>query len=102
MEGQPQAFCRAEIVIPHTLPAGRPHITSIVVQANSLGELNAKMARGENAAFEKGRGTHINYGARFVLNPETGEYEAVDAVSAAVRGAIIGVGRFIRGLTYGA
>lgn len=99
MEDLPKTFCKGEIVTPHSLPAGKPEITPIVIKADSLEELNAKMAKSEIAAFEKGsNGTHINYGARFVLNPETGEYEAIDAVSAAVRQAIIGIGRAMRGL----
>jgi hypothetical protein len=92
---QPEAFVEAEIVCPRTL--GRPIIKPTVVTATSLEELDAKMTRGQDLAL--GRGVHVNFGARYVRDPKTGKYKPIDAVSAAVRGALIGLGRVVEDLT---
>ena len=92
------AYAQTELVIPSkTFFRAQPTIIREIIEARNLEELNRKIATGHEICRE--RGAHMNLGGRHVLNPETGEYEAVDRIRATVESTLVRIGRFIKDIS---
>lgn len=97
---QPGAFAEFEVRIPPTFPGGRAHMELDVVTSRDLEELDAKIARAPQIIEElerlHGKRPSVRFDARYVRNPETGEYEPVDFARAKARIAAGNLWRFVR------
>ena len=106
-KNRPTPFAGAYVTVEFVIPSrsfgyARPTFKKILVEADTLAELDAKIARARQAALELGIGAHVNLvGPRYVWDPETSKYKAVDLTRALVEAVFVGFFRYLEDVTRG-